>query len=113
MTTDSLVPSGGLGGGSIAAIIIAVLVVGGLAAVLLVMLRNRDWDIKRLVPPRAATVFSSENRMSAFSNISYNTGTLGVRRRSVFLSVPSMRADSMKPSLPLAIFLLIFCLLRF
>ena len=66
---------GGLGGGAVAAIVISVLVVGGLAALLIVMLRNRDWDVKRLIPPRAAAVFSSQDNKSAFSNISYNTGT--------------------------------------
>jgi hypothetical protein len=64
-----------MGGGAIAGIIIAVLIVGGLAGVMLVMLRSRDWDVRRLVPPRAAAVFSSGDKSSAFSNISYSTGT--------------------------------------
>ena len=64
-----------MGGGAIAAIVIAVLILGGLAGVMAVMLRSRDWDVRRLVPPRASAVFSSGDRSSAFSNISYSSGT--------------------------------------
>ena len=33
-----------------AGIVIAVIAVFGVSAVLVVMLKNRDWDVKRLVP---------------------------------------------------------------
>ena len=64
-----------MGGGAIAAIIIAVLIVGGLAGVMVVMLRSRDWDVRRLVPPQASAIFSSGDKTSAFSNMSYSSGT--------------------------------------
>ena len=67
---------GGIGGGAIAGIIIGVLTVGALAGVFVVMLRNRNWDVRRLVPPRRATILSSSSNNNAFSNISYQTGNL-------------------------------------
>merc|ERR1719188_1784559 len=68
---------GGIGGGGIAAIIIAVCIVFGVTAVLVVMLKNRDWDFHRLVPPRAMDLISrrdnnnSNTRMASFPNMSY------------------------------------------
>jgi len=60
--------------------VIGVLVIVGLAGVLLVMLRNRDWDVRRLLPPSRATVFSSQdNNKSAFSNISYSSGSESIQ----------------------------------
>lgn len=68
-----------MGGGGIAAIIIAICVVGAVSAVLVVMLRNRDWDVRRLVPPRlarmAAPNTNNNTAMAAFGNISYNSNS--------------------------------------
>ena len=68
-----------MGGGGIAAIIIAICVVGAVSAVLVVMLKNRDWDVRRLVPPRlarmAAPSTNNNTAMAAFGNISYNSSS--------------------------------------
>ena len=69
-----------MGGGGIAAIIIAICVVGAVSAVLVVMLKNRDWDVRRLVPPRlvriaAPNTNNTNTAMSAFGNISYNSNS--------------------------------------
>merc|ERR1719167_278863 len=81
-TTPAGTSGGGIGGGAIAGIIIGVLTVGALAGVFVVMLRNRNWDVRRLVPPRRATILSSSSNNNAFSNISYQTGSENVRTGS-------------------------------
>jgi len=63
----------------VAAIVIAVLVIVALVGGLLVMLRSRDWDVRRLIPPSRATVFSSQGNKSAFSNISYSSGSESIQ----------------------------------
>ena len=73
-----LLYSEGMGGGGIAAIIIAICVVFSVAAVLVVMLKNRDWDVRRLVPPRLVQVVTPNNNnttMASFGNISYNSNS--------------------------------------
>ena len=67
-----------MGGGGIAAIIIAVCVIFSLSAVVLVMLKNRDWDVRRLLPPRLVEVVAPNNNSSAmatFGNIAYNSNS--------------------------------------
>ena len=69
-----------MGGGGIAAIIIAICVVFAVSAVLIVMLKNRDWDVRRLVPPRLVEIVTPNNNtnntaMAAFGNISYNSNS--------------------------------------
>merc|ERR1712228_968564 len=68
-TTPASTSNGGIGGGA-------------LAGVFVVMLRNRNWDVRRLVPPRRATILSSSSNDNAFSNISYQTGSDNVRTGS-------------------------------
>ena len=83
-----LILEGGIGGGGIAAIIIAVCIVFGVTAVLVVMLKNRDWDFHRLVPPRAMDLISrrdnnnSGTRMASFPNMSYNSNSGVVQQSS-------------------------------
>ena len=72
-----------MGGGGIAAIIIAICVVFSLTAVLVVMLKNRDWDVRRLVPPRLVEVVAPNNNnssaMATFGNIAYNSNSETVK----------------------------------
>ena len=64
--------AGGLGAGGVAGLVIGILVVVGLAAVLLVMLRSRDWEVRRMLP---ASMQTSSGAGQVFQNMSYNTGT--------------------------------------
>ena len=75
----------GMGGGGIAAIVIAICVVFGVAGVLIVMLKNRNWEWRSLIPPRAATLLSTNNNndsspMASFGNMSYNSSSGTVQR---------------------------------
>ena len=69
-------PGKSLGGGAVAGIVLAVLVLGGLLTAGLVLLRNRDWDVTRLLPTRPTTNSAAG---SAFTNISYNSGSESVQ----------------------------------
>ena len=48
----------------------------GLSAGLVLMLKNRDWDVKRLVPNMPSRGGGSGSRaMTSFSNMSYNSSS--------------------------------------
>ena len=68
----------GISGGGIAGIVIAVCAVFGLSAALVVMLKNRDWDVKRLVPSLPSRGGGS-TPMTSFSNMSYNSSSGAVK----------------------------------
>ena len=64
-----------------AAIIIAILVVGGLVGVFLFVLRSRDWEVRRLLPPSASSLLGgTSSSPETFSNIAYNSSKLSSRR---------------------------------
>ena len=67
----------GMSGGGIAGVVIGVLAVFGVTAAVVVMLRNRDWDVRSLVPSRAPA--SSSTPMTSFANMSYNSGSGAVK----------------------------------
>ena len=70
----------GISGGGIAGIVIAVCAVFGLSAALVVMLKNRDWDVKRLVPNLPSGGGGGGSRpMTSFSNMSYSSSSGAVK----------------------------------
>ena len=76
MYIDYILFAEGISGGGIAGIVIAVCAVFGLSAGLVLMLKNRDWDVKRLVPNLPARGGGGGSRaMTSFSNMSYNSST--------------------------------------
>merc|ERR1711936_910068 len=64
----------GMAGGAVAGVVIAVIASVALAAVLVVMLRNRNWEVRRLLP---ASMQTSTSSGSAFQNMSYSSGSGG------------------------------------
>merc|ERR1712192_321710 len=64
----------GLGGGAVAGVVIAVIACLALATLLVVMLRNRNWEVRRLLP---ASMQASTSNGSAFQNMSYSSGSGG------------------------------------
>merc|ERR1719495_1974079 len=76
---------GGMSGGGIAAIIISVCIVIGVSSVLVVMLKNRNWEVKRLIGSlnienlRQSANNNNGTNMSSFANMSYNSNSGSVR----------------------------------
>merc|ERR1719391_941363 len=84
-TPVSTKKQGGISGGGIAAIIISVCIVVGVSSVLVVMLKNRNWEVRRLIGSlnienlRQSTNNNNGTNMSSFANMSYNSNSGSVR----------------------------------
>merc|ERR1719391_263576 len=85
-TPVSTKKQGGISGGGIAAIIISVCIVVGVSSVLVVMLKNRNWEVKRLIGSlnienlRQSANKNNSTNLSSFGNMAYNSNSGTVRQ---------------------------------
>ena len=80
------ISEGGISGGGIAAIIISLCIVVGVSSVLVVMLKNRNWEVKRLIGSlnienlRQSADNNNGTNLSSFGNMAYNSNSGTVRQ---------------------------------
>merc|ERR1711973_1083683 len=85
-TPVSTKKQGGISGGGIAAIIISLCIVVGISSVLVVMLKNRNWEVRRLIGSlnienlRQSANNNNGTNLSSFGNMAYNSNSGTVRQ---------------------------------